>query len=89
MMGLTHAEVYESRWMKEMGAPESRRSAERLSNARQAFAANTGVQQRKKSTTMTNSMRITRFFAIRLAVGLLLYTRFSLGLLLEASSVDC
>lgn len=75
--------------MKEMGAPESRRSAERLLNARQAFAANTGVQQRKKSTTITSSMRITRFLAIRLAVGLLLHTRFSLVLLLEARSASC
>lgn len=86
MMGLTQAEVYDSRWMNEMGAPERMLSAERWSNALHAFAAYTGVQQIKKSRTMTSSMRITRFLAIRLDVGLLLHTRLSLGLLVTSNA---
>lgn len=64
--------------MKEMGVPERRRSAEAVSKARQALALKMGIQQRKKRTTMTISMRITRFLAIRLAAGLLLLMRLSL-----------
>ena len=71
--------------MKEMGVPERRRSAEAVSKARQALALKMGIQQRKKRTTMTMSMRITRFLAIRLAAGLLLRTRLSLPLLLVDS----
>jgi hypothetical protein len=86
-MGLTQAEVYDNRWMKDIGAPERSLSAERRSKARQALTANTGVQQRKKRQTMTRSMRITRFLAIRLQVELLLHTRFSLDLLLSTLSL--
>lgn len=72
--------------MNEMGAPDKSRSALRLSKARQALTTKTGIQQRKKRTTMTSSMRMTRFLAIRLAVGLLLQTRLSLVLgLLEVT----
>ena len=58
-----------------MGVPERRRSAEAVSKARQALALKMGIQQRKKRTTMTMSMRMTRFLATRLAAGLLLLMR--------------
>lgn len=66
--------------MKDMGAPV-RRWAERRSKACQALTTKMGVQQRKKRKTMTRSMRITRFLAIRLDVELLLHTRPTMGLL--------
>lgn len=66
--------------MKDMGAPDRRRSAERLSKARQALTTKTGVQQRKNSPTITSNMRMTRFLAMRFAVGLLLQTLLSLDL---------
>lgn len=64
--------------MKEMGVPERCFSAETVSYARQALALKMGIQHRKKRTTMTMSMRITRFLAIRLAAELLLLIRLSL-----------
>lgn len=64
--------------MKDIGAPENRRSAERLSKARQALTTKIGVQQRKNSPTITSSMRMTRFLAMRFAVGVLLQTLLSL-----------
>ena len=58
-----------------MGVPERRRSAEAVSKALQALALKMGIQHRKKRTTMTMSMRMTRFLAMRLAAGLLLLMR--------------
>lgn len=75
--------------MKEMGAPERRRSAEAASKARQALALKMGIQHRKKRITMTTSMRITRFLAIRLAAGLLLLMRLTLLPPLVDSCCSC
>lgn len=64
--------------MKDIGAPERRRSVERLSKALQALATKIGVQQRKNSATITSNMRMTLFLAMRFAVELLLQTLLSL-----------
>ena len=53
--------------MKEMGAPERALEADFRSNAFQVLAEYSGIQQMKKSATITISMRMTRFLACSLA----------------------
>lgn len=66
-----------------MGAPVRWRLADSWSKAFHALTTKMGVQQRKKRTTMTRSMRMTRFLAIRLDAELLQLTRPTAGLPLE------
>lgn len=75
MMGLTQAEVYDSRWMKEMGAPERALTADLRSKAFQVLTEYRGIQQMKKRATITISMRMTRFLACSLASEVLLRAR--------------
>lgn len=75
MMGLTQADVYDSRWMKEMGAPERDLEADFRSKAFQVLAEYRGIQQMKKRATITMSMRITRLLAWSLACEVLLRAR--------------
>lgn len=53
--------------MKEIGAPESARCAPGPSKARHVLTLYTGSQHRKKSKTITSSIRTTRFLANSLA----------------------
>lgn len=53
--------------MKEIGAPESARCAPGPSKARHVLTLYTGSQHRKKSKTITSSIRTTRFLASSLA----------------------
>lgn len=55
-----------------MGAPERACLAEMSSNARHVLAQYSGIQQMKNKTTMTTSIRMTRFFAFSLASDVLL-----------------
>lgn len=61
--------------MKEMGAPESALEADLRSKAFQVLAEYRGIQQMKKSATITISMRMTRFLACSLASEVLLRAR--------------
>lgn len=60
--------------MKEMGAPESL-EAEFRSKAFQVLTEYRGIQQMKKSATITISMRMTRLLACSLASEVLLRAR--------------
>lgn len=71
-----------------MGAPERACLAEMSSKARQVLAQYSGIQQRKNRTTMTTSMRITRFLASSLASDVLLRGLSALTALLDAAMVD-
>ena len=61
--------------MKEMGAPERAFEAEFRSKAFQVLAEYRGIQQMKKSATITISMRMTRLLACSLASEVLLRAR--------------
>ncbi len=58
--------------MKEMGAPERALEADFRSKAFQVLAEYSGIQQMKKSATITISMRTTRRLACSLASEVLL-----------------
>lgn len=61
--------------MKEMGAPERDLEADFRSKAFQVLAVYRGIQQMKKSATITISMRITRLLACSFACEVLLRAR--------------
>lgn len=61
--------------MKEMGAPVRALEADFRSKAFQVLAEYRGIQQMKKSATITISMRMTRFLACSLASEVLLRGR--------------
>lgn len=61
--------------MKEMGAPERALEADLGSKAFQVLAEYRGIQQTKKSATITISMRMTRLLACSLASEVLLRGR--------------
>lgn len=61
--------------MKEMGAPVRALEADLRSKAFQVLAEYSGIQQMKKSATITISMRMTRLLACSLASEVLLRGR--------------
>lgn len=61
--------------MKEMGAPERALVTDFMSKAFQVLTVNKGIQQMKKSATITISMRMTRLLACSLASEVLLRAR--------------
>ena len=76
-----------------MGVPDRACLAEMSSKARQVLAQYRGIQQRKNRTTMTTSMRITRFLASSLASDVLLRGLSALTARLDADiediSIEC
>lgn len=65
--------------MKEIGAPERALEAGTRSKAFQVLAVYRGIQQMKKSATITISMRMTRLLACSLASEVLLRARSALA----------